>query len=988
MIVILAAFFTEVYPQVYYFKKYTTADGLVQGTIKAICQDSFGRMWFGTAEGISIYDGTEFHNYGAAENYSAPVATCFYETDPGTMLVGTIGEGILVFKKPRYKPDTVAAVLKDTDYVLDPSISSIVRGPDDRLWISSDKGLSIWELVNGSIKKVTHKKHFGKFEALSVNQIVFNKENSLYLASEEGLIEEKHGQFKRITSGLFKPDAPVFRVFCDSEDRIWFSTLQGLFNLKDDVIVGFSNAHPDIDNTVIAFLETGTNGLLFGGYGKLFKYNDDSFEVIGESNGLTEKTIICLYSDREKNLWIGSLEGVSKLTEHNLKIVPNGSSSTIYSKLKVINGRLLIGSNNGLLEIKNYSLEPSPLSSGLPEILIRDFVARGDTFWFATPEGIYYKFNDRIGHLTTDDGLPHNVVYEMSPDLQNRLWVATQAGAAYIYKGRVYNFKDRIEHPWIYSDPESRRTLTGVSIRKILPDKKGNIWIGSWDMGLIRIYKDSVFRFTSNDGLTDVHIRGLNLDNRNNLWIGTRYGGVFKYDGHSFSRLSMKDGLNSNWTFSIVQDKYNDYWVTTANGISKYSNHKFTGISASEGISSTEVAIAVEYKNEIWFNSGSQIIAYDIRNDPAEEITPKVLIKEVRILDGELPSEENRNGLPGKARINLSSNIPDNAPSILDYSMNTISIEFAGLSFKDESQIRYDYILEGFDNKWTKSTKRNYVNYTHLPSGDYKFVVYSVNMEGIKSGRPAVFAFSIQSPFWLRWWFITGSIIFFILAVSSVNYLIYNYKIRQTVKLEKLRTKISTDLHDEVGTGLSSIAIFSELIKKELDNNPVRTGEMFERIENTSRNLIDKMSDIVWAINPDNDRLEDAILKLKEFSVKLLESRGVEVKMNIPQNVYNTSLSMEVRSNLLRIFKEIVTNAAKYSSAGTININLLTRHSGGKEFLDLEVIDDGVGFDASKATAGNGLKNIKRRAQDINGNLMVDSSFGKGTKILLEIELH
>ena len=985
-ILILAPLFS-INSQTYYFKKYTTSDGLVQGTIKAIFQDSYGRMWFGTAEGISIYDGTEFHNYGASKRFPAPVVTCFYEPYPGTMLAGTIGGGILVFKKPQYKMDTVVAVLKDRNYILDSSISSIVKGPDARIWISSDKGLSIWKLGNGKIKKVTHKEHFGEFNKLSINQIAFKKNKTLYLAAEEGLIEEKNGQFKRITSRLFKPDTPVFRVFCDSEDRIWFSTLQGLFYLKNEVVYSFSNLHPEIDNIVIAFLETEENGLLFGGYGKLFEDNNNSFEVIDESSGLTEKTIICLFSDREKNLWIGSLEGVSKLTEHKLKFVQNGNPSTIFSKLKIINDELIIGSNHGLYKIKDYTLTPTRLSDGMPETLIRDFVVQGDTIWFATPDGIYFKFKNKIGHLTAKDGLPHNVVYELNLDPEKRLWIATQAGVAYMFKGKLYNFTNKIEHNWNFSDSESRYALSSVSIRKILSDKNGNVWIGSWDMGLIKIYKDSVFRFTPNDGITDLHIRGLNFDNENNLWIGTRYSGAFKYDGHKFSQLSTVDGLNSNWVFSVIQDKFNDYWFTTANGISKYSNKHFSGISASEGISSSEVTVAVEYKNEIWFNSNSQIIAYEINNATVEEIKPNILFKEVRLLDGELPSSENPQGTQRKSSLNFSSPVEIHKSLKLDYSKNTILIDFAGLSFKDESQIKYDYILEGFDKNWIKSTKRNYVNYTHLPPGDYSFKVYAINGEGIKSNSPAAFSFTILPPFWQRWWFIVSTILATLFLTSIISILIYRSRMNQKIRVEKLRTKISSDLHDEIGTSLSSIAIFSELIKRDSVNSSSKNKEMLEKIENTSRTLIDKMSDIVWAINPQNDRLEDAILKLREYSVKLLESRGIDVKINIPEEVFKITLTMDVRSNLLMIFKEIVTNAAKYSFAKTIDISFSEFQKSGRRVLVLNVKDDGVGFNTSEVKSGNGLRNIIRRSKDINALLNLESSPGKGTNISLEINL-
>jgi signal transduction histidine kinase len=322
--------------------------------------------------------------------------------------------------------------------------------------------------------------------------------------------------------------------------------------------------------------------------------------------------------------------------------------------------------------------------------------------------------------------------------------------------------------------------------------------------------------------------------------------------------------------------------------------------------------------------------------------------------------------------------------TVLEHFQNSRVFDFAGIDFRDESKVTYEYILEGFDKQWTRNTRLNYLTYTHLPPGKYSFKVNAINKEGIKSLSPAVFNFEILIPFWQRWWFITISVLFFVILVSLANYLIYQYKIRQALKIERMRSKISTDLHDEIGTSLSSIAIFAELVKRETTGRSPKVIDMLERIQNTSRELIENMSDIVWAINPGSDKFEDAILKLKDYTVKILESRGIDADFNIDTANANIILPMDVRRNLLLIFKEIVTNAAKYSKATLVKIDLRFEDKP-KMRITLSIEDNGIGFDADKIQPGYGLKNIKRRSEELKARFDLNSTTGKGTSVSIEI---
>jgi two-component sensor histidine kinase len=338
---------------------------------------------------------------------------------------------------------------------------------------------------------------------------------------------------------------------------------------------------------------------------------------------------------------------------------------------------------------------------------------------------------------------------------------------------------------------------------------------------------------------------------------------------------------------------------------------------------------------------------------------------------------------------NISNKIFSNKNEIeLSYDNNTISFEFAGTSYRDETKVRYDYCLEGFDKKWNKSTKRNYAAYTHLPPGKYTFKVYSINGEGVRSIQPAVFSFRILPPYWQTWWFITSIILISLFLTSALTILIYRIRVAQKLKVEWMRTKIATDLHDDIGTSLSSIAIFSQLAKRKIKESENITEEYLDRIEKTSRHLIDAMGDIVWSINPQNDSLEDAILKMEDYAVKLFEAKGMDVHITVSSEIGDINLPIDIRRNLLLIFKEMVTNVAKHSDASNTSIEIRIDKSDNKnKSLIIKVEDDGTGFNVDKNYSGSGLKNLKSRADSIGGELSISSLPQYGTAYLFSLKM-
>lgn len=218
-----------------------------------------------------------------------------------------------------------------------------------------------------------------------------------------------------------------------------------------------------------------------------------------------------------------------------------------------------------------------------------------------------------------------------------------------------------------------------------------------------------------------------------------------------------------------------------------------------------------------------------------------------------------------------------------------------------------------------------------------------------------------------------------IISILLVNRYRLSSRARRLVEMERVRNTIARDLHDDIGSTLSSINIISQLALKDANGS----ASHFQRIAQHSSSMMESMSDIVWSINPNNDSLEQVISKMKEFASEILEPLDITYSFSGEENLYAVKLNPAFRKNLFLIFKEAINNAAKYSTASSITV-----HFGKKEkSLLLTITDNGKGFDPANAPSGNGLRNMKARAQTISGELSVRSSPNKGTAVALSLPI-
>ena len=380
--------------------------------------------------------------------------------------------------------------------------------------------------------------------------------------------------------------------------------------------------------------------------------------------------------------------------------------------------------------------------------------------------------------------------------------------------------------------------------------------------------------------------------------------GLFIKNGDSIDTLTVEDGLSDNILYSVLEGDNGEIYVSSNRGLnildfSKNPVHVRI-ISFLDGLASDECnrdALFKDSTGRIWVGTVKGVTCYDPKKDLPNSLTPEVHFTRVRLFEDDIHLKNFKKHVSFK------------------YNENYFKINFIGIDISSPRSISYKYRVVGMEDDWFE-TNEGYVQLTNISSGDYRFEVMAQNKWGYW-GEPVSISFAIMPPFWETWWFISMALL---MIIGAGTFLVMT-RFKQLIAIERLRTKIAADLHDNIGASLTEISIMGEVLSARLspEENDVKSG--LNSIAETSRSLVDKMSDIVWLVNPKRDSLYDLILRLKDSYTDLLYHKGISFKSNNLKSLEKISLSMECRQNLYLIFKEAINNSLKHSNCSEITLD-------------------------------------------------------------------
>jgi signal transduction histidine kinase len=314
----------------------------------------------------------------------------------------------------------------------------------------------------------------------------------------------------------------------------------------------------------------------------------------------------------------------------------------------------------------------------------------------------------------------------------------------------------------------------------------------------------------------------------------------------------------------------------------------------------------------------------------------------------------------------------------LPYGKAQIYFEFSSPHFINEDFIQYSYrLLGGNDTSWNRPGKSRSVYFANLRPGTYTFEVRALGFNG-QWGKPAIYGFIVNSPFWQKAWFM----LLMAAVIGLLAYAFYRYRVQQLLRLQKVRNRIATDLHDEIGSNLTNISILSNLSKRNL-SEPLKADNFLQRISEEVSSSSQALDDIIWSVNTKHDTMEQTVARMRRYAAELFDATNIHYELYLDPAFEVRKLAMEQRRDIYLLYKEAVNNISKHAGAKQVSIQLSIEHN----HLLLHVKDDGKGFDITIGSDRHGLKGMKERVNKWKGEIAIESALQKGTAICIKLPL-
>lgn len=972
-------------------KTYTVADGLLRDSVTKIRQDSRGFLWFCSLEGLSRFDGIGFTNFTTDDGLPHRTVNDFLETKSGTYLIAT-DSGLAQLRVHGMRGSTdnplfVPIPLTDNDSTI--TVRSLVENAlDGSVWIGTSAGLFSLSETDGAASVTRVDLPTGS--PVSLYSLFEDSRGSLYLGSRgQGLaIRRSDG-----TTTLFDTNFSAFAE--DAKGRVWAAFApglpgkdQGLARLKQDprsngdlIDITF-DADKGLSNPRVLSLHAGADGRLWTGTiaGTCVLNTDDDSRPFCEreykaANGICDTQTWTFQEDRDDNMWIGTQCGVKKLSRHGFTSYSMDDGLAWFAANSIFENRdgdLFVSVNTPGRPISRFngtrfeSVKPAFSAAtkgwgwGWQQMTIED--STGD-WWLPTGQGLYKTaatdFSDLDATMPklVDFGAGIPEIFRIYEDSRHDVWIAT------IEPSGLHRW-DRSTNTW---HDHSRET--GLSAARIpasfVEDRSGNLWIGTGadDASALLRYRDGVFKvFTNDDGAPRGWTRGLLTDAAGRLWLANNTEGLLRLDAVNadrleFVRYTTANGMSTNAAYCLTDDDLGRIYIGSGRGIDRLdpATGQIEHFTTADGLPDSYIQVAHrDRKNVLWFGTMNGLARF-VPAPPRPRLAPTILVSAVRVA-----------GVPQKVSILGESDI-----RLGEFASDErqLAIDFTAVGANPGEILRHEYRLNS--DEWQSTAERT-LNIAGLSADSYRLELRAVTADRIYSAHPASVTFSIASPMWRRPWFLAS----ITLLAGFLGYAFYRNRLTRALDIERTRTRIATDLHDDIGSNLSKISLLSDLAKMQ-QRDGAESERLLDSIAAISRESVSSMSDIVWAISPQRDSITEMTRRMRSHAEEIFVEKGVGVIFEVPKIDQSLSLSMNVRRDLYLIFKEAVNNAAKYSGCKNLEVGLTLA---GRDIC-LRISDDGRGFDATNGHEGNGLANMQKRAEAAGGKFEIDSELGRGTTI-------
>jgi signal transduction histidine kinase len=757
---------------------------------------------------------------------------------------------------------------------------------DDAIYITT--GTEVFYATKNTAGKI--KIDFQKNGVSQINCIAEDNSSGLWIGTSKGAYYFKNNNLEYFDGNNGFTNYPVNDIFKDFDNNIWFGTNgAGVFRFDGDGFLILDQAQGLTEPILQIALDKNNNVLMSGG-NKLMAYDGKKLSQIKIPRMDATDVFHCIYTDKEKNTWLCTQQGLWKET---------GSNFTRFYP-----------------ENKN---DPKILFNAVTHDHLK-------TMWIVASDGCYY-WDKGFKKIRGLDGFCTGLIETG----QDSMLVCTN--------NSVYLVKDKKIDTSFKSD-----FLKGSNIN-CLKYYKGRIYIGTFANGLFiwNPHGGPVIHLNEKNGLSSASVYSIDIDKNEVLWAGT---------GRAVNQFNIKN----DGTFQrIINENIGNLFVEcNQDAILFHNNQVFIG--------TTKGLLIV--KNDLASNSFS---------------APHTTIQHISFYNKQTVNYTYRSGY--KEPQNLK----------LPFNNSHVTISFDGIYLKNPDNVLYSYKLWPLDSRFSSQVSNNVVDYPSLPPGNYIFYVRSYNLAGASS-NVASFSFEITPAYYQTVLFkVAIVILLFVTGISTWKYfrvkeeqkrrLIAHLRLEEQVKIRK---QTAEDFHDDLGNKLTRINVLSDILYKKIDVGFSDQRKLIDQIKENADALFTGSKHILWALDPDNDRLSEVLTHAKEFGIDLFLNTAISFTSDLTSDTFKEIiLPMGYGRNITMILKELFNNALRHSGAKNVKASALLN---GDNNIYISVEDDGKGFDMNTIKSGNGMRNINNRAKKIKGAIETRSSINNGTSVTLIIK--
>lgn len=969
----------------YSIRRWRGEDGLLEDIVNGVDQSLDGYIWCVTPHQVMRFDGQRFSSADRS-GWPEEALTCRGVTVDHRGALWLYGEGgglkhdghawQPLFKNPAQKP-VIHAMEEDAKGVM---------------WGACEQGLYRFDAPTPVLFPCVL-----DGESLAVVEMDIAPDG-LVLVVAKG----KQGpRLLRFQNGVYFPESipivdssdEILKVHVGSSGTVWVATTRHLWNRVGGRWRSVSLPEGQSDWSGIRTILARQSGELWVGTVRgLFRLRGDSWNELTTRDGFFPFAVRVLKEDRDGGLWVAGTGGLMRLTPKALQVVLSG----LDLEKEPFVSLLLSGSEwwagiagMGPLVGTPGNLHPAKIDS-FPENITASALlhARDGALWVGSHSRNLWRWKDGKSAVFLPKkgaNIQSSAVTALLQDRSGKIWVGTLGGLLAVSPEGLVPIS-----VWNWQPKDT--------VNAIYEDDDGAIWVGYQTLGLIKILRDgSSVWFQKGEGLPDNSVRAIYRDKAGVIWVGTSAGLVCWVKNRQ-SVFTTAQGLMDDGIRQIIEDDFGYLWLGTRNGLMRVNQSEFSDVSGgvkptlavryfgrADGMKSEECSGASPVKTpdgRLWFPTVDGLVMADAKTLPKRMEAPLAFLEEIQVEKKRAWSFNPLEVSVGKARL----------PKIIIPSRaRNVDFRFAALDFFAPERVRFQYKIEGLVEEWSEPNGARVAHFQKIPPGSYRFRVQACSSDGVWSASDSSMLFTVPPQFWQTVWFRAGC---GVLATSAVVFAFVRrerrkarqklLELKQEQALERERARIARDIHDEVGAGLTEVALLSELAQGGKEGPEQK---YLDDIFKTARDLTRSLDEIVWSINPANDTLEKLISYLVEFARDFLGTAAIPCRLEVPTVLPPITVASTVRHQICLAVKETLNNIVKHAGASEVHMEIKWVET----TLRIVIKDNGRGFVRSAvsdpAATRDGLHNLESRMREIGGCYEQQSGIGEGTCTILSVEI-